>query len=124
MAAARGCEWLVRRGGPESGYRSRRVPRRSMGLGPMRSDRQREVQPDATLAVPDHASASSLPGPEGAPWRDTEGAPAVPAEAREELLALKSGAQFVCTRPDGSIRPSDSSGEGFYAQDTRHLSDL
>jgi hypothetical protein len=34
------------------------------------------------------------------------GAPAVPTESREELLALKSGGQFVCTRPDGSIRPA------------------
>ena len=56
--------------------------------------------------------------------RDVEGAPSVPAEAREDLLALKSGAQFVCTRPDGSIRPARASGEGYYAQDTRHLSEL
>ena len=68
------------------------------------------------LSVPD-------PGP-ALPTRDTHGAPAVPAEAREDLLALKSGAQFVCTRPDGSIRPARASGEGFYAQDTRHLSEL
>jgi glycogen debranching enzyme len=56
--------------------------------------------------------------------RDTEGAPSVPAQARGELLALKSGGQFVCTRPDGSIRPALASGEGFYAADTRHLSEL
>jgi glycogen debranching enzyme len=56
--------------------------------------------------------------------RDLEGAPVVPAEAREELLALKNGAQFVCTRPDGSIRPARASGEGYFAQDTRHLSEL
>ena len=48
----------------------------------------------------------------------------MPAEAREELLALKSGGQFVCTRSDGSIRPARASGEGFYAKDTRHLSEL
>ena len=46
------------------------------------------------------------------------------AEAREELLALKSGVQFVCTRTDGSIRPARASGEGFYARDTRHLSEV
>ncbi len=56
--------------------------------------------------------------------RDLEGAPLVPAEAREELLALKSGATFVCTRPDGDIRAGRASGEGLYARDTRHLSEL
>jgi glycogen debranching enzyme len=59
-----------------------------------------------------------------APVRDLEGAPDVPAEAREELLALKSGAVFVCARRDGDIRPAPASGEGLYAQDTRHLSEL
>ena len=53
-----------------------------------------------------------------------EGAPDVPAEAREELLALKSGAVFLCARPDGDIRPARASGEGLYARDTRHLSEL
>ena len=48
----------------------------------------------------------------------------VPAEAREELLALKSGAVFVCARRDGDIRPGRVSGEGLYAEDTRHLSEL
>ena len=92
------------------------VSRRSMGCGPMRSDRQPEVQPELASAVPDRGTAS--------PSRDTEGAPAVLAEAREELLALKSGVQFVCTRTDGSIRPARASGEGFYARDTRHLSEV
>jgi glycogen debranching enzyme len=55
---------------------------------------------------------------------DLEGAPDVPAEAREDLLALKSGAVFVCARPDGDIRPARASGEGLYSQDTRHLSEL
>ena len=55
---------------------------------------------------------------------DLESAPDVPAEAREELLALKSGAEFVCARRDGDIRPARASGEGLYAQDTRHLSEL
>lgn len=45
--------------------------------------------------------------------RDLEGAPLVPAEAREDLLALKAGATFVCARPDGDIRGSRASGEGF-----------
>ncbi len=58
------------------------------------------------------------------PLRELEGAPDVPAEAREELLALKSGAVFVCARPDGDIRPARASGEGLYVQDTRHLSEL
>ncbi len=56
--------------------------------------------------------------------RDLEGAPLVPAEAREELLALKSDAMFVCARPDGDILASRASGEGLYARDTRHLSEL
>ena len=56
--------------------------------------------------------------------RDLEGAPLVPAEAREDLLALKAGATFVCARPDGDIRAARASGEGYYARDTRHLSEL
>ena len=56
--------------------------------------------------------------------RDVAGAPAVPAEARADLLALKSGAQFVCTRADGDISPARASGEGFYVADTRQLSEL
>jgi hypothetical protein len=44
-----------------------------------------------------------------------EAAPVVPAEASEELLALKAGAMFVCARPDGDIRGARASGEGFYA---------
>jgi glycogen debranching enzyme len=31
---------------------------------------------------------------------------------------------FVCARPDGDVRPARASGEGFYAHDTRHLSEL
>jgi glycogen debranching enzyme len=56
--------------------------------------------------------------------RELESAPEVPAEAREELLALKSGAAFVCARRDGDIRPARASGEGLYVEDTRHLSEL
>jgi glycogen debranching enzyme len=62
--------------------------------------------------------------PDAAPARELESAPSVLAEAREELLALKSGSVFVCTRPDGDIRAGPVSGEGLYAQDTRHLSEL
>ncbi len=62
--------------------------------------------------------------PDVAPARELESAPSVLAEARQELLALKSGSVFVCTRPDGDIRPGPVSGEGLYAQDTRHLSEL
>jgi glycogen debranching enzyme len=53
-----------------------------------------------------------------------EVAPDVPVEAREELLALKSGAAFVCSRQDGDIRPASGSGAGLFAEDTRHLSEL
>jgi len=53
-----------------------------------------------------------------------EDAPSVPAEAQADLLALKSGAIFLCARPDGEIRPGRASGEGLYAEDTRHLSEL
>jgi glycogen debranching enzyme len=74
-----------------------------------------EAERERTVAVRDRALEV---------LRDTEGAPSVLAQARGELLALKSGAQFCCTRPDGSIRPALASGEGFYAADTRHLSEL
>jgi glycogen debranching enzyme len=82
----------------------------------MTADREPEVEIDRALAAGERSPAS--------PARDTEGAPSVPAQAREDLLALKSGAEFVCARPDGSIRPALASGEGFYAADTRHLSEL
>jgi glycogen debranching enzyme len=72
--------------------------------------------PDPALTVPDHGAAPSS--------RDLEGAPSVLSEAREELLALKAGAMFVCARRDGDIRPGRASGEGLYADDTRHLSEL
>jgi glycogen debranching enzyme len=60
----------------------------------------------------------------GAPPEHLESAPYVRAEAREDLLALKAGAVFVCARPDGDIRATEVSGEGLYARDTRHLSRL
>jgi glycogen debranching enzyme len=82
----------------------------------MTSSGEPEVPFDPAVAVSD----------EGAVWSqlDLEGAPDVPAEAREDLLALKSGAVFMCARRDGDIRPARASGEGLYAQDTRHLSEL
>src|SRR5579884_3667127 len=52
------------------------------------------------------------------------GAPPVPAEARAELLVIKAGETFMCARPGGEIRPGAVSGEGFYAHDTRYLSEL
>jgi glycogen debranching enzyme len=82
----------------------------------MRSDRDPDVQLGAALAAAERVPMSAA--------RDVEGAPSVPAEAREELLSLKSSAHFVCTRTDGDIRAAGASGEGFYAQDTRHLSEL
>ena len=82
----------------------------------MASPGEPEVQLDSAVAVPRREPAR--------PLRDLEAAPDVPAEAREELLALKSGAAFVCARRDGDIRPAHASGEGLYAADTRHLSEL
>ena len=79
-------------------------------------------EPEGQLGPPD----APLPVADGveAQLRELESAPDVPAEAREELLALKSGAAFVCARRDGDIRPARASGEGLYAEDTRHLSEL
>ncbi len=51
-------------------------------------------------------------------------APPVPAEAREELLVIKDGHHFLCARTDGDIAPAQVSGEGFYAFDTRYLSEM
>jgi glycogen debranching enzyme len=56
--------------------------------------------------------------------RDLQGAPAVVSDARDDLLALKAGAVFACVRRDGDMRGGAVSGEGFYAEDTRHLSEL
>ena len=51
-------------------------------------------------------------------------APPIPAEAREELLVIKDGELFLCTRTDGDVAPAQVSGEGFYARDTRYLSEV
>ncbi len=53
-----------------------------------------------------------------------ERTPYIPAEAREELLVVKEGDVFLCARPDGDIHHARVSGEGLYAEDTRHLSEL
>jgi glycogen debranching enzyme len=52
------------------------------------------------------------------------GAPPIPAEARAELLVIKSGAAFLCARPDGDIHAPAVGGEGLYDHDTRVLSEL
>jgi glycogen debranching enzyme len=52
------------------------------------------------------------------------GAPPIPAEARAELLVIKSGEPFLCARPDGDIRAPALGGEGLYHHDTRVLSEL
>lgn len=51
-------------------------------------------------------------------------APALLAEARQDLLVAKEGDLFVCSRPGGDILPGFVSGEGMYTEDTRFLSEL
>lgn len=51
-------------------------------------------------------------------------APGLLAEARQDLLVIKEGAIFLCSRPNGDILPGLVSGEGFYFEDTRFLSEL
>lgn len=51
-------------------------------------------------------------------------APGVLAEARQNLLVIKEGAIFLCSRPNGDILPGLVSGEGFYFEDTRFLSEF
>jgi hypothetical protein len=53
----------------------------------MTSPGEPEVHLDSVVAAPDHAAVPLA--------QDREDAPDVPAEAREELLALKSGNVFV-----------------------------
>lgn len=52
------------------------------------------------------------------------GAPGLLAEARQDLLVIKEGALFLCSRPNGDIHPRLVSGEGLYFEDTRFLSEL
>lgn len=51
-------------------------------------------------------------------------APGVLAEARQDLLVIKEGALFLCSRPSGDILPGFVSGEGLYSEDTRFLSEF
>jgi glycogen debranching enzyme len=51
-------------------------------------------------------------------------APAIPTEAREELLVIKDAEVFLCARTDGDVAAPQVSGEGFYAHDTRYLSEI
>ncbi len=81
-------------------------------------------EPEGQLGRAEVPLVPDADGIEAPPSRELESAPDVPAEAREELLALKSGAAFVCARRDGDIRPARASGEGLYFEDTRHLSEL
>lgn len=81
-----------------------------------------QIDPPEVRLDPDRLGRSDVAQPPHP--RELERAPDVPAEAREELLALKSGAAFLCARRDGDIRPSGASGEGLFAEDTRHLSEL
>jgi glycogen debranching enzyme len=55
---------------------------------------------------------------------ELRGAPAIPAEAHEELLVIKEGELFLCARTDGDVAAPRVSGEGFYAHDTRYLSEI
>jgi glycogen debranching enzyme len=55
---------------------------------------------------------------------ELQGAPPIPAEAREELLVIKDGELFLCARTDGDVVPAQVSGEGFYAWDTRYLCEV
>src|SRR4051795_3478371 len=50
--------------------------------------------------------------------------PPVRVEARQELLVIKNGEIFLCTRRDGDVCPGMVSGEGLYMDDTRFLSEL
>ena len=81
-------------------------------------------EPDGELGPAEVQLVPDADGVEAPQFGELESAPDVPAEAREELLALKSGAVFLCARPDGDIRASRASGEGLYVEDTRHLSEL
>ncbi|MGH2809664.1 MAG: amylo-alpha-1,6-glucosidase, partial [Actinomycetota bacterium] len=51
-------------------------------------------------------------------------APGIPTEASEEVLVIKEGAIFLCSRRNGDIRPRVVTGEGLYTQDTRFLSEF
>jgi glycogen debranching enzyme len=46
------------------------------------------------------------------------------AEAGQDLLVVKEGALFVCSRRDGDIWPGFPTGQGLYSGDTRYLSEM
>ncbi|MGI8427194.1 MAG: amylo-alpha-1,6-glucosidase [Actinomycetota bacterium] len=51
-------------------------------------------------------------------------APGILAEAGGDLLVIKEGALFLCSRKNGDITPSHVTGQGLYTQDTRFLSEF
>jgi len=51
-------------------------------------------------------------------------APGVLAEAGGDLLVIKEGSLFLCSRRNGDINPSHVTGQGLYAEDTRFLSEF
>jgi len=83
---------------------------------------QGEAGPAQALAVSPRGERFEVAGTAG-PVELME-APPIPAEARAELLVIKSGAAFLCARPDGDIRAPAVGGEGLYDHDTRVLSEL
>ena len=96
------------------------------------SEGARAPRGSAASRGPSARAAREVVSPRGEPFEVVgragpvrpHGAPPIPAEAREELLVLKDGELFVCVRTDGDVLPGRVSGEGFYAQDTRHLSEI
>ncbi len=99
---------------------------------PGRTGRARRSGSGASRSGSSDGVGRELVSPRGEPFEvvgragpvERHGAPPIPAEAREELLVLKDGDLFLCTRTDGDIAPARVSGEGLYAHDTRHLSEL
>jgi glycogen debranching enzyme len=84
----------------------------------------------ASEPIPLAASTARSPGGEefdvvgrAGPVR-LRGAPGVLAEARQDLLIIKEGAIFLCSRPNGDIHAGLISGEGLYFEDTRFLSEF
>ncbi|MFN2524721.1 MAG: glycogen debranching N-terminal domain-containing protein, partial [Actinomycetota bacterium] len=51
-------------------------------------------------------------------------APRIPAEAGRDLLVVKEGRIFVCSRFDGDIHQATATGEGLYCDDARYLSEM
>jgi hypothetical protein len=99
-----------------SGPRRGRSGTRSGGRGPSHG-----AVGDGLVRSPrgDHFEIVERAGPV-----ELQRAPAIPAEAREELLVIKDGELFLCARTDRDIAPARVSGEGFYAYDTRYLSEV